>query len=136
MRRTLHDDTHELFACKTDPDERHRGMTLVVVDAGTEGVRARPVAREDRPARPRARPSSSSTTSASPSRTWSATRGRGSAIRSTSRPGWLSITVGAVAHPRAAFEWTLAYCRERGPQTRAMTKWWTTELDCERPHEQ
>src|SRR5205823_10523291 len=26
-----------IVACKTDPDERHRGMTLIVVEAGMDG---------------------------------------------------------------------------------------------------
>ena len=41
-----------ITAVKTDPSQRHAGMSLLVLERGMDGLRARPQPREDRPARP------------------------------------------------------------------------------------
>ncbi len=41
-----------ILAVKTDPSERHRGISLLIVERGTRGLRARAQPREDRPALP------------------------------------------------------------------------------------
>ncbi len=40
-----------IVAVKTDPSERHRGISLLVLERGMDGLRARAQPREDRPAR-------------------------------------------------------------------------------------
>ena len=56
-----------ITAVKTDPTQRHRGhVSLLVVERGMDGLRARPQPREDRPCTRRTPPSCSSTTSRVP----------------------------------------------------------------------
>ena len=57
-----------IVVAKTDPDAEppHRGISLLLVEADTPGLRARPQARQARPARRRTRASSSSRTAACP----------------------------------------------------------------------
>ena len=58
--------------------QRHAGMSLLVVERGMDGLRARPQPGQGRPCTPRTPPSCSSTTSACRSRTCSARRARAS----------------------------------------------------------
>ncbi len=41
-----------IVVARTDPDAGHKGISLLVVERGMDGLRARPQPRQDRPARP------------------------------------------------------------------------------------
>ncbi|HEY2936330.1 MAG TPA: acyl-CoA dehydrogenase family protein [Gaiellaceae bacterium] len=102
-----------IVACKTDPDERHRGMTLLAVEAGMEGF-------ERGPSLEKIGQHAQDTTGLFfhdvrvPVENLLGEEGQGFRhLVDKLAQERLSITVGAVAHARAAFEWTLAYCKER-----------------------
>ncbi len=102
-----------IVACKTDPDERHSGMTLIVVEAGMSGFeRGRSLEKIGQHAQ--------DTTELF----FHDVRVRAANVLGEEGKGFrhlvdklaqerLSITVSAVAHARAAFDWTLEYCKER-----------------------
>ena len=102
-----------IVACKTDPEARHEGMTLLVVERGMEGFeRGRSLEKIGQHAQ--------DTTELFfhdvrvPVENLIGEEGQGFRhLVDKLAQERLSITVGAVAHARAAFEWTLAYCRER-----------------------
>jgi alkylation response protein AidB-like acyl-CoA dehydrogenase len=102
-----------IVACKTDPEERHSGMTLLVVEAGMEGFeRGRSLEKVGQHAQ--------DTTElffndvCVPVANLIGEEGMGFRhLVDKLAQERLSITVSAVAHARAAFEWTLAYCKER-----------------------
>jgi alkylation response protein AidB-like acyl-CoA dehydrogenase len=102
-----------IVACKTNPEERHSGMTLLVVEAGMDGFeRGRALEKIGQHAQ--------DTTELFfhdvrvPVENLIGEEGKGFRhLVDKLAQERLSITVGAVAHARAAFEWTLAYCKER-----------------------
>ncbi len=102
-----------IVACKTDPDERHSGMTLLVVEAGMEGFeRGRSLEKIGQHAQ--------DTTELFfrdvrvPVENLIGEEGKGfQHLVDKLAQERLSITVSAVAHARTAFDWTLQYCKER-----------------------
>ena len=102
-----------IVACKTDPSERHSGMTLLVVETDMEGFeRGRSLEKIGQHAQ--------DTTELYfadvrvPAANLIGEEGQGFRHLVDKLPQErLSITVSAVAHARTAFEWTLDYCRER-----------------------
>ncbi len=102
-----------IVACKTDPDERHSGMTLVVVEAGMDGF-------ERGPSLEKIGQHAQDTTELFfhdvrvPLTNLIGEEGKGFRhLVDKLAQERLSITVSAVAHARAAFDWTLEYCKER-----------------------
>jgi len=102
-----------IVACKTDPSERHSGMTLLVVEADMEGFeRGRSLEKIGQHAQ--------DTTELYfddvrvPAANLIGEEGQGFRhLVDKLAQERLSITVSAVAHARTAFEWTLTYCKER-----------------------
>jgi alkylation response protein AidB-like acyl-CoA dehydrogenase len=102
-----------IVACKTNPDERHSGMTLLVLEAGVDGFeRGRSLEKIGQHAQ--------DTTELFfhdvrvPAGNLLGAEGEGFRhLVDKLAQERLSITVSAVAHARAAFGWTLEYCKQR-----------------------
>jgi alkylation response protein AidB-like acyl-CoA dehydrogenase len=102
-----------IVACKTDPEERHSGMTLLVVEAGMDGFgRGRALEKIGQHAQDTAELFFDDVRVPLANRLGEEGQGFRQLVDKLAQER-LSITVSAVAHARAAFEWTLAYCKER-----------------------
>jgi alkylation response protein AidB-like acyl-CoA dehydrogenase len=102
-----------IVACKTDPDERHSGMTLLVIEAGMEGFeRGRSLEKIGQHAQDTTELFFHDVRVPVENLIGEEGGGFGHLVDKLAQER-LSITVGAVAHARAAFELTLAYCKER-----------------------
>ena len=102
-----------IVACKTDPEERHSGMTLLVVEAGMDGfARGRALEKVGQHAQDTAELFFDDVRVPLANRLGEEGQGFRQLVDKLAQER-LSITVSAVAHARAAFEWTLAYCKER-----------------------
>jgi alkylation response protein AidB-like acyl-CoA dehydrogenase len=102
-----------ILACKTDPDERHSGMTLLVIEAGMEGFeRGRSLEKIGQHAQDTTELFFHDVRVPVENLIGEEGGGFGHLVDKLAQER-LSITVGAVAHARAAFELTLAYCKER-----------------------
>ena len=102
-----------IVACKTDPEERHSGMTLLVVEAGTHGFeRGRSLEKIGQHAQDTAELFFDDVRIPLANRIGEEGKGFRHLVDKLAQER-LSITVSAVAQARAAFEWTLAYCKER-----------------------
>jgi alkylation response protein AidB-like acyl-CoA dehydrogenase len=102
-----------ILACKTDPDERHSGMTLLVIEAGMEGFeRGRSLEKIGQHAQDTTELFFHDVRVPVENLIGEEGGGFGHLVDKLAQER-LSITVGAVAHARAAFESTLAYCKER-----------------------
>ena len=103
-----------IVAAKTDPRERHRGISLLVVERGMEGFAPGAETGEARPARPghsRAVLRGCEGARGQPPRA----RRAEASVRSIGNLAQerLSIAVTAMAAAEAALDWTLDYVRER-----------------------
>jgi alkylation response protein AidB-like acyl-CoA dehydrogenase len=102
-----------IVACKTDPDERHSGMTLIVIEAGMEGFeRGRSLEKIGQHAQDTTELFFHDVRVPVENLIGEEGGGFGHLVDKLAQER-LSITVGAVAHARAAFGLTLAYCKER-----------------------
>jgi long-chain-acyl-CoA dehydrogenase len=102
-----------IVACKTDPDERHSGMTLLVIEAGMEGFeRGRSLEKIGQHAQDTTELFFHDVRVPVENLIGEEGGGFGHLVDKLAQER-LSITVGAVAHARAAFELTLAYCKQR-----------------------
>jgi alkylation response protein AidB-like acyl-CoA dehydrogenase len=102
-----------IVACKTVPDERHAGMTLLVVEAGMDGFeRGRSLEKIGQHAQDTTELFFHDVRVPVANRLGDEGKGFGHLVDKLAQER-LSITVSAVAHARAAFDWTVAYCRER-----------------------
>ena len=102
-----------ILAVKTDPSERHRGISLLVLERGMRGLRARAQPREDRPARPGHRRAVLHDVRV-PVENLLGEEGEGFRYLVSNLPQErLSIAASAVAAAEAALGWTLEYVRER-----------------------
>ena len=101
-------------AVKTDPAQRHRGMSLLVLERGMDGLRSGAATWTRSGCTPRTRRSSSSTTCGCRSTNRLGDEGAGFLQLMANLPQErLSIAVTGVAAARAAFDRTLAYAKER-----------------------
>lgn len=102
-----------LTAVKTNPDERHAGMSLLVVEGGTEGFsRGRNLDKIGLHAQDTAELFFDDMRV--PIGNLLGEEGRGFLHLVHNLPQErLSLTVGAIAHAQTAFDWTLAYIKER-----------------------
>ena len=102
-----------ITAVKTDPSERHRGISLLVLERGMEGFSEGATWRRSASTR-RTPPSCRSRRCTCPPRTCWARRARGSCYLVSNLPQErLSIAASAVAAAEVALGWTLDYVRER-----------------------
>ncbi len=102
-----------IVACKTDPDERHSGMTLLVVEAGMEGFeRGRSLEKIGQHAQDTTELFFHDVRVPVANRLGEEGQGFRHLVDKLAQER-LSITVSAVAHARAAFDWTLEYCKQR-----------------------
>ncbi|MCX7620232.1 MAG: acyl-CoA dehydrogenase family protein [Acidimicrobiales bacterium] len=102
-----------ITAVKTDPSQRHKGMSLLVIERGTEGFeRGRNLEKLGLHAQDTAELFFSD--ARVPATNLLGQEGCGFAHLVENLPQErLSIAMSAVAAARQAFEWTLAYCKER-----------------------
>jgi len=102
-----------LLACKTDPTQKHKGMSIVVVERGTEGFeRGRNLDKVGLHAQDTAE--LFFTDARVPVANRIGEEGEGFMLLVKNLPQErLSIAMSAVAHARAMLEWTKEYCLER-----------------------
>jgi len=102
-----------IVACKTDPTQRHKGMSLVVVEAGMEGFeRGRNLDKVGLHAQDTAELFFNDVRVPVENRIGE--EGEGFLLLVKNLPQErLSIAVAAVGHARATLEWTIEYCNER-----------------------
>ena len=102
-----------ILACKTDPSERHKGMSLVVVEAGTEGFeRGRNLDKVGMHSQDTAELFFND--ARVPVENRIGEEGEGFLLLVKNLPQErLSIAVAGVGHARAIFNWTVQYCEER-----------------------
>ena len=102
-----------IVACKTDPTQRHRGMSLLVVEEGMEGfTRGRNLDKIGLHAQDTAELFFEDVRVPVENRLGEEGNGFFQLVRNLPRER-LSLAVTAVAHAQAAFGWTLDYCNER-----------------------
>jgi alkylation response protein AidB-like acyl-CoA dehydrogenase len=102
-----------VVACKTDPSERHRGMSLLVVEEGMEGfTRGRNLDKIGLHAQDTAELFFEDVRVPVANRLGAEGTGFFQLVRNLPRER-LSLSVTAVAHAWAAFGWTVEYCRQR-----------------------
>ena len=103
-----------ITAVKTDPTQRHKGMSLLVLERGMAGLRAGPQPRQDRPARAGHRRAVLHRRPGARRQPARRTRARGSLQLVHNLPQErLSIAATGIAAARAALDWTLDYVKER-----------------------
>jgi len=102
-----------LLACKTDPTQKHKGMSIVVVERGTEGFeRGRNLDKVGLHAQDTAE--LFFTDARVPVANRIGEEGEGFLLLVKNLPQErLSIAMSAVAHARTMLEWTKEYCNER-----------------------
>jgi alkylation response protein AidB-like acyl-CoA dehydrogenase len=102
-----------IVACKTDPSQRHKGMSLVVVEAGMEGFeRGRNLDKVGMHSQDTAELFFNDVRVPVENRIGD--EGQGFLLLVENLPQErLSIAVAAVAHARAILGWTVEYCNER-----------------------
>src|ERR1041384_2707496 len=102
-----------ITAVKTDPTQRHKGMSLLVLERGMDGFeRGRNLDKVGLHSQDTAE--LFFTDVRVPAANRLGNEGEGFRYRVTNLPQErLSIAVAGVAAARAAFDWTLAYCKER-----------------------
>ena len=102
-----------ILACKTDPSERHKGMSLVVVEAGTEGFeRGRNLDKVGMHSQDTAELFFND--ARVPVENRIGEEGEGFLLLVKNLPQErLSIATAGVAHARAILDWTIEYCNER-----------------------
>ena len=102
-----------ILACKTDPSERHKGMSLIVVEAGTEGFeRGRNLDKVGMHSQDTAELFFND--ARVPVENRIGEEGEGFLLLVKNLPQErLSIAVAGVGHARAIFNWTVQYCEER-----------------------
>jgi alkylation response protein AidB-like acyl-CoA dehydrogenase len=102
-----------ILACKTDPSERHKGMSLVVVEAGTEGFeRGRNLDKVGMHSQDTAELFFND--ARVPVENRIGEEGEGFLLLVKNLPQErLSIAVAGVGHARAILNWTIQYCEER-----------------------
>ena len=102
-----------ITAVKTDPTQRHRGMSLVVIERGMAGFeRGRNLEKIGLHAQDTAELFFNDVVVPVENLIGEEGKGFGYLLRNLAQER-LSIAVNAVAAARAAFDWTLAYCKER-----------------------
>jgi alkylation response protein AidB-like acyl-CoA dehydrogenase len=102
-----------VVACKTDPTERHRGMSLLVVEEGMEGfTRGRNLEKIGLHAQDTAELFFEDVRVPVANRLGEEGTGFFQLVQNLPRER-LSLAITAVAHAWAAFGWTLDYCTER-----------------------
>jgi alkylation response protein AidB-like acyl-CoA dehydrogenase len=103
-----------IVVARTDPDSKHGGISLLVVERGMDGFSTRPQDSTRSVCGRRTPPNWSSRTCGSRRRTCSRRRDTGSPTSCRALPQErLSIAVGAVAGAAGALDETLRYCKER-----------------------
>jgi alkylation response protein AidB-like acyl-CoA dehydrogenase len=102
-----------ILACKTDPSERHKGMSLVIVEAGTEGFeRGRNLDKVGMHSQDTAELFFND--ARVPVENRIGEEGEGFLLLVKNLPQErLSIAVAGVGHARAILNWTIQYCEER-----------------------
>jgi alkylation response protein AidB-like acyl-CoA dehydrogenase len=102
-----------ICAVKTDPSERHRGMSLLVIEDGTPGfTRGRNLEKVGLHAQDTAELFFTDARVPVANRLGEEGTGFGQLVSNLPQER-LSMAVMGTAHALAAFEWTIAYCRER-----------------------